>query len=99
MENKLIMSANVLTIGETTFFFSTETAMTTFIEKRDDQLKETNARIMKIYKDLFNIDIEILSDIRLYHKINRRGFLVKHRGVLYNSLDEIRFTMKTIEQA
>lgn len=99
MENKLITSPHTLTIGETTFFFSTEKALFSFMEKRDGQLKETNARIMKIYKDLFNIDVEILSDVRLYHKINRRGFLVKHKGVLYNSLDEIRFEMKTIAQA
>jgi len=96
MTNKLINSPHTISVGCCTFYFNTEKALLKFIEERDDVLKETNTRLMKIYKGVFNIDVEILSDVRLYHKINRRGFLVKYKDITFNSLDEIQFTMNQI---
>ena len=94
--SKLIESPHVLACGELVLYFSTEKAMLKYIEERDDQLKESNARIMKVYKDLFNIDLNILSDVRLYHKINRRGFLVQFEDKFFKSLDEMKFIVSQV---
>lgn len=96
--NKLAESPYYIAVGDLVLFFNTEKALYRFIEERDDVLKETSAKISKIYKDLFTIDMNVLSDVRLYYKINRRGFLVKHKGVSYNSLDEMKFELNNISK-
>jgi len=98
MTNKLINSPHVLAVGNVILYFNTEKAMQKFMLERDQVLKETNAKLMNIYKGLFNLDVETLSDIRLYHKINTRGFLVKHSNEFFNSLDEMQFKLDKINK-
>lgn len=93
MQNKLFNTPFTLTVSGVTYYFKEEKTLKKFMSMRDEVLKETNDRLMRVYKGLFDIDLNIFSDIRLYHQIHKRGFLIKKDGILYNNLDEIKFVM------
>ena len=81
--------------GETlTFIFSSELYMNKFF----DQIEDNRQRISKSLSKRFDFKIENdkLSDIRLYTLIEKRGFLIKKKDVVFKCLEDITLSGQTL---
>lgn len=80
-----------LTLG-----FSNEDKATKFLQMYSEEVKATNEKIMKVYKQMFHINLDVLAIIRFYIKIERRLFHVEHKGVVYRCLNDVQFQLNSL---
>ena len=81
-----------------TFIFSSELYKNKFLEKRKDNRDYIEQSLKKRFG--FTINAEILSDIRLYTTIEKRGFLIVKEGEKIKCLnnlilDGVKVTIKS----
>ena len=82
---------SILTLG-----FSTDKALERFSVNILAEIKDTNERIMKLYKGMFTIDLDVLAVIRYYMKVERRMFHIEYEGVTYKCLNEVQFHLNSL---
>ena len=72
------------------YVFSSEFYKTKFLEKLEDNRNTINQALSKKYG--FTIENNILSDIRLYSHVEKRGFLLNSNGKSYECLNIIKLS-------
>ena len=80
-----------LTLG-----FSNEDKQTKFLSTYQEEVKTTNESIMKVYKQMFHINLDVLAIIRFYIKLERRLFHIEHKGVIYKCLNDVQFQLNSL---
>lgn len=76
------------------FYFTSEYNMTRFQERWEREIQEFNKKIESIYWNNHDLHFDELALIRLYQKIEKRGFLIVYKGNKVNCPDNISFKTK-----
>lgn len=92
--NDIFESDYPFTVGEITFYFSSIFYRSKFMNEYHDEMKRFNQSANNIYKDKFCLDMTILSLIRLYALIEKRGFYLKVRGEQVSCPDDLKFVLE-----
>ena len=74
-------------LNEIDFSFSSELHVKKFIDKMDNEIDIMNYGIFKKYG--VKCDFKILALLKLYVQIEKRGFLIKYKGVLYKCKEDL----------
>jgi hypothetical protein len=82
-------------VGPLTFYFSSPTYRQKFMDRWYDEMLRFNDAAMRIYKELYNLDFIELALIRLYMKIEKRGFYIKVRGETVTWPENLTFRLVT----
>lgn len=87
IERDLIKSPYTFTTNSITYFFSSKMYLEKFMAECDIN---RDSMYYNLYRR-FNCKVKIteLYDLVLYSKIEKRGFLVKHKGVYFDCLNNI----------
>ena len=75
--------------GEMTFVFSSDLYRRKFIEKREETKREVESIIFRRFGMRF--ECQEFSDVYLYKKIEKRGFLIYHNDKEATCLDDLNF--------
>jgi len=73
------------------FYFSSQFYLNKFQTTYREEVERFNQALNNVYKDKFNIDMDILALIRLYTLIEKRGFYIKFKGVEVTCPEDLRF--------
>lgn len=82
------------TVGETTFYFSSMFYRQKFMNDYHEEMKRFNESTEKRYRNKFIIDMSILSLIRLYVLVEKRGFYIKLKGEIITCPEELIFVLQ-----
>lgn len=74
--------------GDFTYYFSSRLHKDKFLKLREKERDEINHSLSKRFK--MNINLSLIADLRLYDKIETRGFLINFRGCNFKCLHEIK---------
>jgi hypothetical protein len=83
------------TVGEMTFYFSSPTYRLKFMERYIHEIERFNEGANVMYKHQFNLDFTELALIRLYTRIETRGFYIVLKGEVITCLENLRFHLET----
>ena len=83
------------------FVFSSDYYRSMFIDKLEDNREEVSEKLSKRYK--LNIRFDKLADIKLYEKVEKRGFLIIEEGEQFSCPDSLRLngeskTLKNLQE-
>lgn len=81
-----------LTLDDMTLHFSSLLYKRKFLERYLENRNILNYSQSKRFKT--NLDLSILSDLKTYSDIEKRGFLVKIKGVYYTCLQDISLRLE-----
>jgi hypothetical protein len=73
------------------FYFTSEYNMNRFKDRYQDEVKEFNKKIERVYKNNHHLIFNELALIRLYQKIEKRGFYLFYKGELFTCPENIVF--------
>lgn len=85
--------------SEMTLGFSNNDKVVKFLGSYEEEIKTTNESIMKIYKQMFHINLDALAIVRYYLKLERRLFYIEHKGEIYRCLNEIEFQLNSLKKS
>jgi len=75
---------------KTKYVFSSDYYRTMFNDKLEENRKDVSEKLSKRYK--LNIEFDKLADIKLYEKVEKRGFLIIEEEVTYRCLDNLKLS-------
>jgi hypothetical protein len=78
-----------------TFYFSSPFYLRKFKELYEYEINRFNTAVSVMYKNQFQLECDKLALVRLYSRIEKRGFYIKINEVPITCLDEITFELKT----
>jgi hypothetical protein len=90
-------SEYVVSNKEITFFFSSETYLNKFIDTYLEERKKLKERTKKELNHV-NFNLDTLSDITLYKIIEKRGFLVRLKGVDMDWQDLEKYALRKMTE-
>jgi hypothetical protein len=93
--HNILESDYPFTVGEMTFYFSSPSYRTKFMERYRAEMIRFNESAMNIYKRQFNLVFIELAVIRLYTMIEKRGFYMTLRGEKVTCLESLTFHLVT----
>jgi hypothetical protein len=93
--NNIMESDYEYSVGPLTFYFSSPTYRQKFMDRWYDEMLRFNDAATRIYKELYNLDFIELALIRLYMKIEKRGFYIKVRGETVTWPENLTFRLVT----
>ena len=70
------------------YIFSSDLYRRKFLCKLKEHRNNINTSISKRFS--FYVDVDILSDLKLYTSIEKRGFLIESKGKVYTCRDNIK---------
>lgn len=73
------------------FVFSSEFYLTNFIRESSNAVERFNRAMNKVYKNTYQIEMDVLALVRLYLRIEKRGFYLIIEGVEVTCLDDLVF--------
>lgn len=83
-------------VGEFVFYFTSEFNWSRFKDKYEQELIDFKKRVETIYWGNHTLFFDELALIRLYMKLEKRGFLVSYKGELIDCPDNIAFKTELI---
>lgn len=86
----------VHTIGEIRFYFSSQLYKDKFISRYLKEKERFNDSLNRVYKDKFDIAGDVLAWVRLYSKIEKRGFYIVVNGDEITCLEDLAFDVTLI---
>lgn len=89
-------SVYVFTIGEIKFYFSSDWNRTRFMNRYLEEKEKFNTSLNRIYKERFDLSGDVLAWIRLYTKIEKRGFYLVVNGCEITCLEDLAFDVTLI---
>lgn len=75
------------------FYFSSKFNLHRFKERYVKEILDFNVSANNIYKKIYSLDFTKLALVRLYRDIEKRGFLIKYKGVEFTCLDNVQFVL------
>jgi hypothetical protein len=66
-----------------------------FQDEFQEEIDRFNTGINVMYKNQFQLECDKLALVRLYSKIEKRGFYIKINEVIITCLDDITFELRT----
>lgn len=84
---RLELSPYIATIENITYYFSSINHLEKFMEKLYENRELISCSLSKRFG--VNVNVNILSDIVLYSKVETRGFFIKYKGVFYSCKKDI----------
>lgn len=81
---------------EIVYKFSSEMYKTKFLERIEEEREDIKNSLSKRFGLSFEVDV--VSDLRLYSKIEKRGFYVKNKLEVFNCLNNIKFVGQNVIQ-
>jgi hypothetical protein len=75
------------------FYFSSNYYRRNFIDTWEEEIKRFNAAASKIYKDKFDLEMDVLAMIRLYALIEKRGFYLTIDGEEITCPEDLRYVL------
>jgi hypothetical protein len=80
-----------VTVGELTFYFTSEFNMERFEKRYKEEIEKFNRKIESIYWNNHSLQFDELGLIRLYMKIEKRGFMLSYKGKRVKCPEDIVF--------
>lgn len=84
------------TVGDFEFYFTSEFNMNKFNSLVDKEIEEFNRRVNSMYRNNHNLDFQELGLIRLYKRIEKRGFLLFYKGNKVDCPENIVFKTELV---
>jgi hypothetical protein len=78
-----------------TFYFSSPFYLRKFTELYSYEIDRFNTAVSVMYKNQFQLECDKLALVRLYSRIEKRGFYIKINGVPITCLNDITFELET----
>ena len=75
------------------FYFSSKFNLRRFLERFEKEVLYFNVAANNIYKNIYSLDFTKLALVRLYRDIEKRGFLIKYKGVEFTCLENVQFVL------
>lgn len=83
----LELSPYKATVEGVTYMFSSVNHLNKFMEKLNENRDIISYSLSKRFS--ISVNLDILSDVVLYSKVETRGFLINHKGVTYSCKKDI----------
>lgn len=80
-----------VTVEGMTFYFSSKFYLGNFTKAIEHETADFSKRMEKVYNDKFNLKMDKFALIRLYDRIEKRGFRVNINGVDVRCLNNVIF--------
>jgi hypothetical protein len=81
-------------INNIVFYFSSKLYLNKFNTVYESEIIKMNERTSHIYKDVFNLDVTVLSLIRLYASIEKRGFYIELGAEKCQKISNLQFELQ-----
>lgn len=79
--------------------FSNVTSKDKFDSTYLEEIQQANEKIMKVYRGMFKIDLDVLALIRYYMKVERRMFHIEYEGETYKCLNDVQFHLSFLTKS
>jgi len=79
--------------------FSSYNVMQKFYYTYEAEVSKANEKIMKVYRGMFKIDLDVLALIRYYMKVERRMFHIEYEGETYKCLNDVQFHLSFLTKS
>lgn len=89
-------SEYIVTVDGIKFYFSSELYRQKFLKKSWDEKERFNESLNRVYKNQFDLSGDVLAWIRLYNRIEKRGFYIVVDGVEIECLENLAFDVTMI---
>jgi hypothetical protein len=73
------------------FYFSSRFYRDKFVEEVNNDVKRFNGAINKTYRHTLNIEVNKMACLRLYSRIEKRGFYITVGGIGVDCLENLTF--------
>lgn len=78
-------------VGELKFYFTSEYNLSRFEDRYENELIEFKKKVETIYWGNHSLQFDELALIRLYLKVEKRGFLIEYKGKKIDCQENITF--------
>lgn len=78
------------------FYFSSKTYRDKFAERLFDEIERFNTALNMVYKNTFDLAGDVLAMVRLYNRIEKRGFYIEIDGNEISCLENLAFDVMPI---
>jgi len=89
----LSKSDYIIEVEPFTLHFSSEVYRQKFYNSYEEEIEVTNIRSENIYKGKYSVDMSVLTLLRLYVLIEKRGFFIKVNGVEVDCPENLNFVL------
>lgn len=93
-------SPNIVEIGRIKFFFSTPRKLNKFVTELEYETAHFNERLNRLYKKVYDIQLDDLALIRFYKYVERDDFYIEIDGIGIDCLNQIQIVseVKVVER-
>lgn len=84
-------SEYTVTIEDVKFYFSSQVKLKKFINGCESEINRFNESLNRVYKNKFNIQLDIVALIRLYTLIESNGFYIIFEGIEITCPEDLIF--------
>jgi hypothetical protein len=83
-------------VNDLTFYFTSEYNLNRFEDRYEKELVEFRKRVEQIYWNNHSLAFDELALIRLYQRIEKRGFLLSYKGNKIDCPDRITYKTELV---
>jgi hypothetical protein len=84
-------------VKDMVFYFTSEYNLSRFEDRYEDELKEFKKKVEKIYWNNHSLQFDELALVRLYQRIEKRGFLLIYKGQRIECPENIIFKTELVK--
>jgi hypothetical protein len=84
-------------VGDLTFYFTSEYNLDRFTSRYEKEIIDFRKKIEKIYWNNHSLAFDELALLRLYQRIEKRGFLIYYKGLKIECPENIVFKTELVK--